>query len=217
MIRVLIINKSYLVGNTLKQTLEKSQNIYVVEQANSTEVADQILDTLPLEIDVIILDVQLSCHQPEGMMYASFIRKQFPEIKILVFSFYKIGAYVYHMHKQGIHGFLFKESGPAEIVKAIETIHNEKLYYKGQVDVLLKRYTSYLDKSNEDDLYMSPIEIASIKNMALIQSLNIKEPDKYQRRFIKETIWKNIVYKLGTSDLGMILDIAYKNGWIVYG
>lgn len=212
MIHVLIIHKNYPVIKAMKKTLRREKDISIVYQTTSNSEADQILETSHSEIDIILIDI---CQNETGSLhYISYIRRAFPEIKILVFSFHHSGARVYHMYKGGIHGFLYKDSGPAEIVKAIRTIYNGNFYYEGKVKSTLENYSTYLDYKTDKQIYISPKELEYIRNLAQSFSLETSFPQRKQERLIDQRIWNNISLKLGTSNPQSIVEIAYQKGWI---
>jgi len=214
MIHVFIIHKSYPVIKAMKRTLERENDIQVLYETTNSSGADQILETSHKEIDIVLIDICQNENESGSLLYASYVTKCFPEIKILVFSFHHSGTSVYHMYKGGIHGFLYKDSGPAEIVKAIRTIYSGNFYYEGKVKATLEKYSNYLDCEIDKQVYMSPKELAFIQNLALNNTFDMPHLPQKRRELSDQAIWNNISLKLGTSNPQSIVEIAYEKGWI---
>lgn len=214
MIHVLIIHKSYPVTKAMKKTLRREKDMRVLYETTSNSEADQILETSHSEIDIILIDLSQDQHGTGSLLYTSYLRKAFPEIKILVLSFHHSGTSVYHMYKGGIHGFLYQDSGPAELVKAIRTIYNGNFYYEGKVKTTLENYSNYLDCKTDKQIYISPKELEYIRNLAQRISLETSFPRRKKERLLDQSIWNNISLKLGTSNPQSIVEIAYQKGWI---
>ena len=212
MIYVLLINRSSFIRRTMKKVLEREKNIRIVKQASSFSNADEILSHSHQEIDVVIMDTHLGNTEPLGLSFAAHLRNKFPSLKILMLSFQRTGAYVFHMSQLGIQGYLFMDSGSKEIVTAINTIHQDKTYYSESVKVCLDQYRLYR-QTKEEKLFLTPSEIEYIQTLAELDPSEMSViPEK--RVSIEAGIWNNITSKLGTKDLEMILEIAYKMGWL---
>lgn len=216
MIRVFIINKNHLLIEAIKYALEREGKIKVFHQAHSYPEADQLLEAYHLEIDVVILDTHMKVSEPDGLVYATYLRKHFPQIKILMFSYHHSGLYIFQMYQEGVHGFLLKDSGPSEIIKAVNEIYKGKLYYEGKVQSLLTECTTYFGCTSEEQLYISPLELEFIQQLASLESFHRNYDIEKKKQLTYQSVWKNISHKLGTSDPDTILEIAYKNGWISY-
>ena len=213
MIYVLLINKSSFMRRIIGQILEVEKNIRVFKQANNTSSANAILDILYQEIDVVILDTHLGDSQPMGMVYATYLRKKFPGLKILMLSFQRSGACIFQMNQLGVQGFLFMDSHSKEIVKAINIIFEGRKYYSISAKRCLEKYLTYLKANEEERIYLTPTEVEYLQKITAMDPTNMNlEPGTSSN--IEESIWRNITHKMQTNELEAVIEIACGLGYL---
>ncbi len=77
--------------------------------------------------DIILMDI----HMPgmDGFSSVEWLRKHFPQIKILVVSMVENEESIVRMLKLGVRGYLSKDVEPKELGEALEAIMNKGYYY----------------------------------------------------------------------------------------
>lgn len=120
MIRVLIADDQHLVRGALAALLNLEADINVVaECADGDEVAPA-LDTQPA--DIALLDVQMP--RQDGLRTAAELKTSHPEVKVLILTTFDRPGYFRQAFEAGAHGFLVKDSPPAELMAAIRRVYS---------------------------------------------------------------------------------------------
>jgi len=118
-IRVLIADDQHLVRGALAALLNLETDITVVaECADGDEVAPA-LDTQPA--DIALLDVQMP--RQDGLSTAAELKTSHPGVKVLILTTFDRPGYFRQAFEAGAHGFLVKDSPPAELIAAIRRVY----------------------------------------------------------------------------------------------
>ena len=118
MIRVLIADDQHLVRGALAALLNLEEDIQVVAQcADGDEVAAALVEH---PADIALLDVQMP--RQDGLRTAAELRASHPGVKVLILTTFDRPGYFRQAFEAGAHGFLVKDSPPAELVAAIRRV-----------------------------------------------------------------------------------------------
>jgi DNA-binding NarL/FixJ family response regulator len=118
-IRVLVVDDHSVVREGIRHVLEGTEGFRVIaEAANGVEAMECATRERP---DVVLLD--LSMPGPSGLDVVRQLRAQIPDIRILILSVHDDREYVLESVRVGAHGYLRKDSSPADIRHAIRTVH----------------------------------------------------------------------------------------------
>lgn len=161
---------------------------------------NQLEETLKnQQYDVLILDVQF----PDGNSLSLIpkIKKNQPDIKILVFTSLEEENHSLRFIEAGADGFLAKLSEEDEITKAISAIVEKGRYYSNFTQKMLKvaKHTPYLFNPLER-LTVREIEIADLYakgygNLEIANLLSIKQNtvSTYKKRIFEKLSINNLV------------------------
>ena len=122
--RILLAEDHILFRELIKKSLGEIPNIEVVG-----EVSDglQLLQSIKvLKPHMIILDIGMPVMS--GIEAAKAIKKDYPEIKILLLTMYKSKDHLKHALEAKVDGYLLKENAFKDLITAIEMIRKGKLY-----------------------------------------------------------------------------------------
>jgi NarL family two-component system response regulator LiaR len=118
-VRVLVVDDHAIVRKGICALLATEQAIEVVgEASNGREAVDQ---TKVLQPDVILMDIVMP--EMDGLEAIRRIVEYQPETRILVLTSFASVDMVLPAIKAGALGYLLKDSGPEELVQAIEQVH----------------------------------------------------------------------------------------------
>ncbi|MDH5476691.1 MAG: response regulator transcription factor [Cyclobacteriaceae bacterium] len=124
-INVLLADDNNRVLEEVNKLLSHTHNIRVIGQAkNGKEVIDVITD---IEVDVIIMDTNMPIM--DGITCASIIKKECPNIKIIMLTMYPYKSHTYEMLKIGAEGCVLKSRTEQELETAIHSVMSGKQYY----------------------------------------------------------------------------------------
>jgi DNA-binding NarL/FixJ family response regulator len=118
-IRVLIVDDHAVVREGIRHVLSSDDGVEVVGEASNGEEALVLVGRF--HPDVIVLD--LSMPGMSGLEVVAHLRTDAPDIKALVLSIHDQDEYVLESIRAGAHGYLRKDSSPAEIRSAIRRVH----------------------------------------------------------------------------------------------
>lgn len=111
-------------------------------------------------IDIAILDMRLH-NQDGGLELASYLKKEFPQMKILIYTAHLNSSYIMECIGIGVNAYICKDSPVQEIKYAIAAIKRGENYYSDDVALLInqqkKLYVSAI--AQEDLLSKREIEI----------------------------------------------------------
>ena len=118
-VRVLVVDDHAIVRKGIRALLATEQSIQVVgEAANGSEA---VVLAQSLRPDVILMDIVMP--EMDGLEAIRRITEQQPEIRILVLTSFAGVDMVLPAIKAGALGYLLKDSGPQELVQAIQQVH----------------------------------------------------------------------------------------------
>jgi two-component system, NarL family, response regulator NreC len=122
--RILLAEDHILFRELIKKSLGDIPHLEIVG-----EVSDglQLLESIKvLKPHMIILDIGMPVMS--GIEAARVIKKDHPEIKILLLTMYNSKDHLKHALEAKVDGYLLKENAFKDLVTAIETIRKDKLY-----------------------------------------------------------------------------------------
>ena len=122
MIKVMIADDQQLIRESLKIVLNTEEELEVTSAVGD---GDEVLDTIKSNCpDVILMDVRMP--KMDGVACTKLVKKNYPEVKIIILTTFDDDEYVYDAIRFGASGYLLKGISTDELVKAI------KVVYQGQ-------------------------------------------------------------------------------------
>ena len=123
-IRILVADDHTVVREGLRRVLE-APGFEVVGEAGSGAEAIAVAERLAP--DVVMLDISM----PEGNGLSTIrnIREVSPASRILMLSVHQGSEYVTQARTNGAHGYLLKDTTPAELRRAIRAVHNGEEHF----------------------------------------------------------------------------------------
>src|SRR6185437_295636 len=121
-INLLITDDHQLITDGLSQILKAEKMIGEIHAAKNGKEAVEIVMTK--DIDCIIMDINMP--ELNGMEATKLIKKEKPGIKIIVVSMLCDPSIVIKMLKAGADAFINKDTGKAELLKAIDKVMHMK-------------------------------------------------------------------------------------------
>lgn len=118
-IRVLIADDHGLMREGIRALLRPHDDMEVVGEAEDGDEA--IRETRRLDPDVVLMDVAMP--GLGGLEATLEIRKDKPDVKILVLTQYDDREYVARFLKAGVSGYVLKKAAASELVSAIRAAH----------------------------------------------------------------------------------------------
>lgn len=135
MTSIVLVDDHSLLRNGLAGMLKESGYDVLFEADNGNEFLDKMKTAAPP--DILLLDINMP--QMDGFETAAWMKKNFPETKILALSMYDDEESIIKMLKSGARGYILKDSHPSELKDAIESVMSKGFYYSEMVTGRLMR------------------------------------------------------------------------------
>ena len=127
--RIAIAEDHTILREGLKALLSSNADLEVVGEAEDGREAVRI--ALELKPDLMLMD--LSMPKLNGIEAIKEIKRQYPEIKILILTVYKTEEYVLASLQAGADGYILKEANHAEFLMAIKNVLMGKHYLSPEI------------------------------------------------------------------------------------
>ena len=206
-INIAILDDHQIIIDGLKLLLESDSNINVVFEATSGSIFLRKLTEIDRIVDIVLLDLMMP--EISGFEMALMLKKDYPEIKIIVLSMNIDGKSITELKaKAGIKGFLSKSVDKTELMLAIMTVNSGEEYFSQEAEREMDNYQKISNELEQITLTKREIEIIRLIDKGLIN----KEIAK--KLFISEqtvtTHRKSILRKTGAHNVSTLLNFARK-------
>jgi two-component system nitrate/nitrite response regulator NarL len=128
-IKILIADDHPVVRKGLQSCLAKQERLKLVGEASDGEEA--LKKTRELAPDVVLMDISMP--RMNGLAVTELLRKDCPDVKILVLSVHSNKEYVFRIIQAGAHGFISKEAPPGELLRAIESVFAGEPFFSPEI------------------------------------------------------------------------------------
>ncbi len=122
--RVLIVDNHAMVRAGFRALLQTLENIEVVGEAGDGREA---LRLVALHQPTIVL-MDIAMPEMNGLEATSRIKKEFPDVRVIILSMHANEEYVYQALRAGAMGYLLKDGGTSELELAIRAISHGETY-----------------------------------------------------------------------------------------
>lgn len=133
MYNILLVDDHSLVRDGIKSLLADVSGMKVIGEASNGEEAIQI--TEELKPDLVICDIRMPIKN--GIEAVSEMSKMYTLTKYIMLSMHDSEEYILQSVQAGAHGYLLKDAGKEEFLKAIQTVKDGGKYYSGDVSSIL--------------------------------------------------------------------------------
>ncbi len=201
-----IVDDHQIVIDGLKSLLHGHDQFEVVIECTQPLEMLSLIEKKP--IDILLTDIMMP--GLNGAELSKLVHRQFPEIKILALSMSGQGDLVNQMIDDAdISGYVLKNIGKQELVKALEKISGGGIYFSEEVLHEMTRASEMKKENEEAHLTAREIEIIQLIEKEL-SNKQIAEQLFLSERTI-ETHRKNIFRKTNTSSVIGLVKYAYEH------
>lgn len=140
-INILLTDDHLLVRNGIKSLLEEDENLHVIGEASNGKEALELAKEL--QPDLLIIDVRMPVM--DGIEAVGYLKDYAPNTKAIVLSMHDSEEYILKSIQAGASGYLLKDTGKPEFIKAINTVYKGGKYFSGDISNVI--VSSYLQNS----------------------------------------------------------------------
>lgn len=200
-IKVALTDDHELVRAGLRQILEASGKIQIVfEASDGKELLEQLQK---YTVDVVLLDLEMP--GMGGQETLPEVVALYPNTKVVILSMHDSNAFIVDMMEKGAAGYLLKDMPPSEVVKAVETVKDEGLYFNAKVsrallaglpgsNVVIESKGNIRETLNdrERDVLRYICEEYTTNEIAEKMFLSPKTIEGYRKQLLEKTGVKNV-------------------------
>ena len=136
-ISIVIAYEDQLFIDGIKSILKQEIGIDIVGEANNGLDLYKLVQKSD-NIDLILSDIRMPLM--DGIQATKIITKEYPNIPIIALSMYDQESDVLEMLEAGAKGYLIKNSGKSEMIKAIHTVVNKGKYFSPELAESVDKY-----------------------------------------------------------------------------
>lgn len=208
MINIIIADDHQIVIDGLKLLLADEEQIQIVGEALNGVT---LLNRIPtLQPDLVLLDLGMPVM--DGLEAALKIKELHPTVKILVLTTYSEPHKIKKMLKANIDGYLLKDTGKDNLLKAIYSIMDGDTYYDPRVkDIIMG---SFQPKKTTYSVELTSREKEITRLIAEGMSTNEIAKQLFVSPLTVDTHRKNIFSKLGINKVTALVRYALQEGLI---
>jgi len=207
-LRVLIADDHGIVRSGVRMLLESVEGIEVIaEAADGIEARDIALRERP---DLAILDVKMP--GLSGLEATREIRKEAPEVAVLILSMHEEERYLFEALKAGASGYVLKRAADRELIEAIHAVERGEPFLTPEAQQALIRGVLGEGEKREEELTPREEEVVKLvaeahTNKEIAELLGLAEKTVENHR-------SNAMHKLGMRDRVELVRYAIRRGLI---
>lgn len=122
--KLLLVDDHTLVRQGLRALIEKHGQYEVVGEAENGR--DALEKAVHFNPDIVVMDIFMP--DLNGVEATERLRKELPEVKILILSMQSDAEFLHKVMARGASGYVLKENATDELLKALETVSKGKTY-----------------------------------------------------------------------------------------
>lgn len=206
MVRILIADDHQMFIDGLRSLLVDSKDICVVAEArDGYEVLEECGKKA---IDLVIMDINMP--GMDGIQATREVIKRYPGIKILGLSMYNDREYISDILKAGALGYILKNTGKENLLRAIHTLHSGANFLGDEVTKTL--LNSFMKNPHTSPMVekLSGREKEVLDCIATGQTTHEIAEQLFISKNTVETHRKNLLYKLKARNTAELVNNAYR-------
>jgi two-component system, NarL family, response regulator NreC len=216
LIKILLVDDHAVVRSGLKMLLNTNPEMEVIGEAS--EGNEGIKKALKLRPNVVVMDLSMP-HGKDGLSATGELKKQMPEVNILILTMHDDEEYLFRAVQAGASGCILKSAPHDELMSAIESVANGNAYlHPAATKRLMEEYLGSL-KHGSNDTYNLLSEREKEVLTLIAKGYSNKEIAEQLVISVKtvETHKGNLMEKLQMKTRPELVEFAVKKGLLGYG
>lgn len=190
-IKVLIVDDHPVVRKGLLSCLSSKDSIKVVGEAVDGD--DAIRKVKELAPDIVLMDLHMP--KKDGLEVTDALRKESPQVKVIILSMQGTRDSVLRIIKAGARGYVLKDAPPDDLLRAIESVQAGEAFFSPPVaQIALNQYVSESDKADplaklserEREVLGLIAEGKSNKEIAMHLGIGVRTTETHRERIMRK-------------------------------
>ncbi|MRX69519.1 two component transcriptional regulator, LuxR family [Flavobacterium resistens] len=209
-INLLIADDHTMFLQGIVSLLEQESEINIVGKAINGIDALEIIKTK--KPDLVILDISMP--EMDGIELSKILKKDFPEVKILIVSTHSNVKIISRLIRIGVNGYLLKNAEKSELLKAIHSIASGENYFSEETEE--KHLANHLKIEKQVSILT---ELSSReKEILVLIAHEYNTAEIAEKTFISlntvNTHRRNLLSKLNAKNTAGLVKYAVENGLV---
>lgn len=128
-IAIYIVDDHKIFRDGVISLINYEEDMKIIGSAGSLE--EFMSDILKHDPHIILMDISLK--DGEGTDAVIWLKEKKPDAKVLILSMHRDEKYVKKVIDSGANGYLLKDAGTEEMIKAIKTVHSGHPFYSPEI------------------------------------------------------------------------------------
>ncbi|MGA5715977.1 response regulator [Bacillus bombysepticus] len=211
-IKVLLVDDHTVVLKGLAFFLSTQEDLELVGEANNgKEALVKVGETTP---DVILMDLYMP--EMDGVEATAYIKKEYPNVKVIVLTSFSDQAHVLPALRAGASGYILKDVEPDQLVEAIRSAYKGNIQLHPDIANALLSQTLPAEEKEEEPSIQVDVLTARENEVLQLLAKGMSNKEVASVLVITEKTVKahvsSILSKLNLSDRTQAALYAVKNG-----
>lgn len=190
-IKVLIVDDHPVVRKGLWSCLSTKDTLKIVGEAvDGDDAIRKVRELLP---DIVLMDLHMP--KKDGLEVTDALRKEAPQVKVIILSMQGTRDSVLRIIKAGARGYVLKDAPTDELVRAIESVQGGEAFFSPPVaQIALNQYVTDSDKGDpltrlserEREVLGLIAEGKSNKEIAMHLGIGVRTTETHRERIMRK-------------------------------
>ncbi len=119
MINVALADDQSIIREGVKMILSLDDEInFLFEAADGAELLEKMQENRP---HVVLMDIRMP--RLNGVEATRLVKERYPDVRVIILTTFSQDEYIFQALKNGADGYILKDSGAEDIIRAIKTAH----------------------------------------------------------------------------------------------
>ncbi|MFY7889189.1 MAG: response regulator [Spirosomataceae bacterium] len=212
MIHILLVDDHKMFTEGLTSLLSSESEFKVIGEAQSKNQVATLLQEHT--VNVVLLDINLG--KESGLDICKYICDEHPSVRVIAISMYSEESFITKMLKNGASGYILKNTGREELLKAIRIVHEGGTYQSAEVMSVIVNGLSR-QKQQEKNIYQLRFTRREKEILDLIaKGLTTREiaNELFISEKTVETHRSNLLAKFDVKNVVSLLKMAMEYGYV---
>lgn len=197
-IKLFIVDDHKMFLEGIQSILEDLDFIEIIATAKNGEEALKLLKSLTP--DIVITDIDMP--NIDGIELTKKIKAEISNIKVIALSSHYKSTVISTIIKAGINGYILKNTGKIELLKAIETVYNGENYFSDEVKKIMSESLFNVKSTKDNNVQLSDrekeilrliVQEKSTKKIADLLFISVNTVETHRKNLMRKIGAKNMV------------------------
>lgn len=162
-VRIIVVDDHAIFRQGLRELIENEKDMKIVSEASDDKQAMEFVKKQ--KPDIVLMDINLS--GIDGTELTRRLRKEFPEVKVIILSMYDDEAHILEAVKAGALGYVVKTETAENLIKTIRVLMNKGMAFSSDI---MPRFLEAIRKIEPENLNAQKIRLTK-REIELLDAL----------------------------------------------